>query len=122
MTPDENSFCSTQRLKPRHKAFILGNLGLKLNEGIILYTFFFFYLNPLCSEMRIKVFSLSKMQLSIYNCEKQTQPKCKHLEEQLCKLCYNERIYYVAIRSLFTKKFLIGWENVHDKMVSGNTI
>lgn len=109
MTPDENSLCPTQRLKPRHKAFILGNLGLKLNEGIILYTFFFFYLNPLCSEMKIKVFIVFPKCNFLFTIVKNRHNlNVKHLEEQLCKLCYNERIYYVAIRSLFTKKFLIG--------------
>ena len=41
------SSSSTQRLKPRHKAFILGNLSLKLNEGIIHYTFLFSFTSTL---------------------------------------------------------------------------
>lgn len=62
---------------------------------------------------------LSKMQLALYNCEKYTQPMCSTLEGRLWKLCYNHGInYYVAIRTVFIKMFLIGWENGHDKMVS----
>ena len=79
MTPDENLLCSTQRLKPRHKVFILGNLGLKLNEGII-HIFFFFYFNSLCSEMRIKVFIVfPKRNLLI--AKKRYNLNVQHLEE-----------------------------------------
>lgn len=78
MTPDEqHPLYSTQRLKPRHKALILGSLGLKLSEGIILCPFFFLLVKHFMPTNENKFFhSLSKMQLAVYNCEKWTQPKC----------------------------------------------
>ena len=45
--------------------------------------------------------------------------KCPTLEEWLWKLCDNHEVsYYAAIRTVFTKMFLMGWENVHDKKVN----
>ena len=71
--------------------------------------------------MRIQVFIVFP-KCNFLIVKKRYNLNVQHLEEQWWKLCYNERIYFVAIKNLFTKNFLIEWENDHDEMANENTI